>query len=119
MMNLLKKSLSLEIENFVGHVKSILGAGLFSSFSKSAFVQCRKKIQPEVFQYLNQRLIEEFYTDNEASVKLWQGFRLLSVDGSKITLPSTKKLAGEFGYKKVLLSLAKAQRRKEKLFQAQ
>jgi hypothetical protein len=75
MMNLLRKSLSLEIGNFVGHVKSILGVGLFPSFSKSAFVQCRKKIQPEVFQYLNQRLIEEFYTDNEASVKLMQGFR--------------------------------------------
>jgi hypothetical protein len=100
MMNLLRKSLSLEIENFIGHVKSILGVGAFSSFSKSAFVQCRKKIQPEVFQYLNQRLIEEFYTDNEASVKLRQGFRLLSVDGSKITLPNTKKLAGEYGVSK-------------------
>ena len=86
MMNFLRKSLSLEIENFVGQIKSILGTGIFSSFTKSAFVQYRKKIQPEVFKYLSHRLIEEFYTDNEASVKLWKGFRLLSVDGSIMTL---------------------------------
>lgn len=28
--------------------------------------------------HLNQTLIQEFYTDNGASVKLWKGFRLLS-----------------------------------------
>ena len=60
-------------------------------------MKCRKKIQPDVFKYLNQRLIEEFYTDNEASVKLWKGYRLLSVDGSCITLPDTKELAKEYG----------------------
>jgi len=97
MMNFLRKSLSLEIENFVGHIKSILGIGVFSSFTKSAFVQCRKKIQPDVFKYLSHRLIEEFYTDNEESVKLWKGFRLLSVDGSRMTLPNTKELANEYG----------------------
>jgi hypothetical protein len=97
MMNFLRKSLSLEIENFVGHVKSILGTGLFSSFTKSAFVQYRKKIQPGVFKYLSRRLIEEFYTDNEASVKLWKCFRLLSVDGSILMLPNIKGLANEYG----------------------
>ena len=100
MMNFLRKSLSLEIENFVGHVKSILQNGIFSSFTKSAFVQCRKKIQPEVFKYLNDRLVEEFYTDNEASVKLWSDFRLLAVDGSRITLPNSKELASEYGFYK-------------------
>jgi hypothetical protein len=97
MLNFLRKSLSLEIENFVGQIKSILGSGMFSSFTKSAFVQYRKKIQPDVFRYLSRRLTEEFYTDNEASVKLWQGFRLLSVDGSRLMLPNTKELANEYG----------------------
>jgi hypothetical protein len=100
MMNFLRKSLSLEIENFVSHVKSIFGTGTFSSFTKSAFIQCRKKIQPEVFKHLNHRLIEEFYTDNEASVKLWRGFRLLSVDGSRLTLPTTKELRNTYGFAK-------------------
>ena len=97
MLNILRKSLALEIENFTSHLKTILKTGTCLSFTKSAFVQCRKKIQPDVFKYLNQRLIEEFYTDNEASVKLWKGYRLLSVDGSCITLPDTKELAKEYG----------------------
>ena len=97
MMNFLKKSLSLEIENFVKHIRSFIGNNIFPSFTKSAFVQCRNKIHPEVFKHLSNKLIEEFYTDNDASVKLWNGFRLLSVDGSRMTLPNTKELEKEYG----------------------
>ena len=93
MMNFLKKSLSLEIENFVRN----LSIPSVKSFTKSAFVQCRKKINPEVFKHLSQLLIEEFYTDNEESVKLWNGFRLLSVDGSRLTLPNTNELKDLYG----------------------
>lgn len=97
MINFLRKSLSIEIENFVKYMNSISNRSLFPSFTKSAFVQCRHKIQPEVFKHLSSRLIEEFYTDNDASVKLWKGFRLLSVDGSRMTLPNTKDLELEYG----------------------
>jgi len=97
MMNFLRKSLSLEIENFVRHISSIIGNGVYSNFTKSAFVQCRNKIQPEVFKHLSNRLTHEFYTDNEDSVKLWNGLRLLSVDGSRMTLPNTKELEFEYG----------------------
>lgn len=97
MMNFLRKSLSLEIENFVKHITTFIGNNIFSGFSKSAFVQCRNKIQPEVFKHLNNKLILEFYTDNDASIKLWKGFRLLSVDGSRMTLPNTKELKNEYG----------------------
>lgn len=97
MINFLRKSLSIEIENFVKHIRSFIGTSMYPSFTKSAFVQCRNKIHPEVFKYLSDRLIKEFYTDNEASVKLWNGYRLLSVDGSRMTLPNTKELAKEYG----------------------
>ncbi|MBN2598500.1 IS4 family transposase [Labilibaculum sp.] len=90
MMNFLRKSLALEIFNFVKNIK-------VKSFSKSAFVQCRKKINPLVFKELSQVLTHEFYTDNDESVKLWKGFRLLAVDGSRITLPDTKELRGIYG----------------------
>lgn len=100
MMNFLRKSLSLEIENFVKHLKVFIGNNKLTCFSKSAFVQCRKKIHPEVFIHLNQTLINEFYTDNEASIKLWKGFRLLSVDGSRMTLPNTEELKNEYGQTK-------------------
>ena len=61
-------------------------------FTKSAFVQYRKKIKPELFKHLSDTIVNEFYTDNEAGIKLWNGFRLLGVDGSRLTLPYTKEL---------------------------
>ncbi len=93
MLNLLRKSLSLEIENFIGFIK----LGSLKKFTKSAFVQARMKIKPEVFEHLSQTLVDEFYTDNDAAIKLWNNFRLLSVDGSRITLPYTKELKNLYG----------------------
>lgn len=95
MINFLKKSMSLEIVNFITHISKIKPACFFTS---SAFVQCRKKINPEVFIHLNQTLIKEFYTDNDASVQLWKGFRLLSVDGSILNLPNTEELKNHYGH---------------------
>ncbi|PCH66867.1 MAG: hypothetical protein COC06_12100 [Bacteroidales bacterium] len=51
-------------------------------FTKSAFVQYRKKINADVFKKLSDNLIDEFYTDNEESVTLWCGFRLLIIGQS-------------------------------------
>ena len=93
MLNFLRKSLSLEIENFMGLFK--MGAN--AKFTKSAFVQARKKVGPEVFDRLSQILLNEFYTDNTAAIKLWNGFRLLGVDGSRITLPITGELKAIYG----------------------
>jgi hypothetical protein len=93
MMNFLRKSLSLEIENFTSLFKN----GSNSRFSKSAFVQARKKVKPEVFDRLSQVLLSEFYTDNDVAIKLWKGFRLLAVDGSRITLPITDELKTLYG----------------------
>jgi hypothetical protein len=99
-MNLLSKSLSIEIENFVDHLKRDCGFKTFSSFTKSAFVQCRKKINPEVFIKLSSVLVDEFYTDNVSAIKLWKGFRVLAVDGSSITLAFTEELKKIYGVTK-------------------
>ncbi len=94
MMNMLKKSLAVEIENFF----SFLGKkSLSTKFTKSAFVQARKKIKPEVFKYLSQKLVHEFYTDNDLAIKTWKDFRLLAIDGTRITLPQTKVLKKQYG----------------------
>ena len=93
MLNMLRKSLSLEVENFISYLK----LGITQKFTKSAFVQARMKIKPEVFKSLSQTLINEFYTENDIAVKKWKGFRLLAVDGSRITLPITKELKGIYG----------------------
>jgi len=94
LLNLSTKSLSLEIENFVGLFKIYLD---IKTFTKSAFVQYRKKIKPDIFRDLSKVIVDEFYTDNESGVKLWNGFRLLAVDGSRLTLPNTEELKQIYG----------------------
>lgn len=100
MINFLTKSLTIEIINFVHHLKRDCGLAKVASFTKSAFVQYRKKIKPEVFKELSSLLINEFYTDNDLGVKLWEGFRLLAVDGSTVTLPFTEELKNIYGITK-------------------
>ncbi len=97
MMNFLTKSLSIEIDNFISFLKDRIGFSDTQSFTKSAFVQRRKKIKPELFKHLSDNLIKEFYTDNDDAIQLWKGFRLLAIDGSRITLPDTKELETLYG----------------------
>lgn len=97
MMNFLSKSLSIEIENFVNQLRNGCNVTGSKSFTKSAFVQYRKKIKPQVFTRLSTLLVSEFYTDNEIAEKRWNGFRILAVDGSSITLPFTTELKNIYG----------------------
>ena len=94
--NLIRKSLSLELVNFVSYFNESNSEKL-SNFTQSAFIQSRNKIKPEVFKHLSSVLVSEFYTDNDLSIKLWNGFRLLAVDGSMINLPDTKELEYYYG----------------------
>lgn len=107
MLNLLRKSLSLEIDNFIGLFKT----GNAVKFTKSAFVQARKKIKPEVFDKLSHLLLNEFYKDNDVAIKLWKGFRVLAVDGSRVTLPITKELKAVYGESKNQTNTVLAQAR--------
>ena len=97
MINFLTKSLSSEIDSFISFIRQNIKEIEIRCFTKSAFVQCRKKIKPDVFKYLSDNLIEEFYADNDESIKLWNGFRLLAVDGSRLTLPDTQELEVIYG----------------------
>ena len=95
MMNRITKSLSIEIDNFISTLRRNKESSGNDMFTKSAFVQYRQKIKPEVFKALSASLIAEFYSDNDENIKLWRGFRLLAVDGSRLTLPNTKTLEKE------------------------
>jgi hypothetical protein len=96
---LIKKTLVIEIDSFSNFLKyqkdNVIS---FDCFTSSAYVQSRDKIMLEVFLKLSSVLINEFYTDNDASIKLWKGLRLLAVDGSKVNLPSTKQTEQVIGY---------------------
>lgn len=83
----------MEIGNFISFLKPNIG----SKFTKSAFVQARMTVKPEVLKKLSQTLIDEFYTDNDKAIKLWEEFRLLAIDGSRITLPITNELKSIYG----------------------
>ena len=96
-INFLTKSLSVEIQNFIGFIKQNIPEKEVKDFTKSAFTQYRNKIKPEVFKYLSDNLIQEFYTDNDESINLWNGFRLLAVDGSILNLPDKKALEVIYG----------------------
>lgn len=63
--------------------------------TKGAFTQARAKLKPEAFIELNQVGIKSFYRN--APYLTWQGWRLVSIDGSTIVLPKHKTVAEEFG----------------------
>lgn len=92
MMRLARKSLQLELSSFM----KLFSAKGSMNITNSAYHQNRMKIKPDLFKGLLKRLNEDFYTDNEERVKLWNGFRLLACDGSLLTLPSTEELRKQY-----------------------
>ena len=56
-----------------------------------AYSQARQKVEPALFQHLNQVVVDKFYTlyAAEGGVKRWQGRRVLGIDGTMINLPDT------------------------------
>lgn len=100
MLNLLRKSIGIEIDNFVRFMSDKLGNTKAVDFTTSAFVQNRKKIKPAVFQYLSEIITTNYYEIEESSIKLFYGLRILAVDGSIITLPNHPTLKKDFGFSK-------------------
>lgn len=100
MFNLLRKSLVIEIDNFMQHLNSKLENRSVQNFTSSVFVQKRKKINPVVFKYLSSVTSDNYYVENNSNIKLFNGFRVVAVDGSKITLPYTEELKKVFGESK-------------------
>ena len=63
--------------------------------NKGAFSQARKKLKPEAFIELNNSVTDTFY--KEALYLVWNNMRLLSVDGTRLTLPRHPSIIEEFG----------------------
>ena len=91
LLNMPKRTLAIELHDFFSYLKRSLG-NIYTRITTSAFTQSRQKLNPDVFVDINRLLTSEFYTNNEERVKLWNGYRLLSIDGSKITLPCSEAL---------------------------
>ncbi|KAF2517885.1 hypothetical protein [Flavobacterium foetidum] len=88
--------MAIEINNFLEYLNAKLDSQKVEHFTSSAFVQKRQKIKPEVFNYLSTVITDNYYVQSNENIKRFKGFRVLAVDGSKITLPYTEELKMTF-----------------------
>ncbi len=93
LINLPRKSLSIELGNFYEQ----LGSSALESCTKSAFSQARKKLKWEFFSLWNKEFVKSYY--KEKVIKTWQGHTLIGIDGSTGSLFNDKKgeIATHFG----------------------
>ena len=92
LLNMLTKSLQLEIEQFLNVLK---GGARPVSVTAQAVGKARKKFSEHAFIRLDERLVEEFYTDNTYTT--WHGYRVIGIDGSTVQLPMSEEIVKEFG----------------------
>ena len=90
-INMLKRSLSIEIDEFF----DVLNSG--TCCSKSAFVQQRLKLLHDFFKMWNVVQVESFYNNYKDKVKRWKGYRVMAVDGSTSYLINTPEIIDYFG----------------------
>lgn len=63
--------------------------------SIQGYLQQRKRLNPEIFPYLNHNYLMDFYHSDEP--KLWNGYLLIAIDGSKAEVPNSKENRETFG----------------------
>lgn len=91
-LNMLKRSLSVEIQNFF---ESCISDKL--SCTKAAFTIQRKKLNPFFFEVWNNLLVERFYHYYGEHVKKWNNLLLIAVDGSTAYLVDKEPIKAHFG----------------------
>lgn len=65
------------------------------NISKQGYLQQRKKLNPEVFSYMNREYLVDFYASQEPI--LWNGYLVLAIDGSKGEIPNSRENQKAFG----------------------
>ena len=88
-LNLPKRSLSIEIHSFFSHIQH-------KSCTKAVFCLQRAKLKPFFFELWNKVLTHSFYQHYADKVKLWKNFVLLAFDGSVLSLPDTSELSAVY-----------------------
>jgi hypothetical protein len=92
LMNMPKKSLSIELNEFFETIQQ--GD---QCCSKAAFSQQRMKLQYDFFAWWNVVLANSFYAHYGEKVKRWRGYRLMAVDGSTAYLINKQEIKEYFG----------------------
>lgn len=91
-INMPKRSLSIELQEFFDSMGEEGGA-----CTKSAFSLQRSKLKPLFFQVWNEFLVDSFYRFYGDKSKRWKGFRLQAVDGSTAYLINNEEVREYFG----------------------
>ena|ERR1017187_2929848 len=92
LMNMLKKSLSIELNEFFETIQQA-----DQCCSKAAFSLQRMKLQYDFFAWWNVILVNSFYSHYGDEVKRWRGYRLMAVDGSTAYLINKQEVIDYFG----------------------
>ena len=88
---MLTKTLQIELERFL----NVFTGDKAVTVTKQAFGKARKKFSEDAFILLDERLLDEFYTEN--TYQTWKGYRVLGIDGSTAQLPMSKEILKTFG----------------------
>ncbi|WP_411272819.1 IS4 family transposase [Daejeonella sp.] len=91
-ISLLKRSLSIELEDFFQSYYPE-----HSCASKAALSKQRQKLDYSFFTLWNSVLVKSFYECYQQDVKRWNGFRLMAIDGSTAYLINKPDLITHFG----------------------
>ena len=95
-LNILNSSLQQELDEFF---KIFRNKELpEKEVTKSAFSQARKKLNYTAFIELNRECVNHFYVNS--NYLLWNGFRLVAYDGTRINIPKNPETIQYFGEQK-------------------
>ena len=90
--SLVRRGLTTEMELWhYFHHKQEKGMRL----SKQGYLQQRKRLNPEVFHYLNQEYLSTFYQEDKPIT--WNGYLLAAIDSSKAEVPNSEENRRTFG----------------------
>jgi Transposase DDE domain len=92
LLNLRKGSADTELQAFFD---ALQGQPLADTPSRSAFCKARLNLDPQAFAALNQQAVTTFVSG--FAPVLWQGRRILAVDGSTLRLPVSPAIEDAFG----------------------
>ncbi len=92
LINLPKRSLSIELQSFFETLEQPE-----LCCTKGAFSLQRTKLKPIFFKVWNDFLVKSFYSFYGDNVKRWEGFRLMAVDGSNVSVVNKPEVADHFG----------------------
>lgn len=65
------------------------------NISKQGYLQQRKKLNYEVFTFLNRQYLQDFYSTNEPI--LWNNYLVFAVNGSEAEVPNSDENRAFFG----------------------